>query len=149
MNRDSPSWSEEFPSLRIPSPQLRELDALSRELAPEISGVEESLEEEEPPFQIAGETVENLAFRINCGYNNLELATEEATKLLSKKYEVLQELDRLDPGQGWLVDGARFIKKKEGSQYTWRTLTCLLQDIRKHGTLSKYFFQFWKSRRGQ
>lgn len=194
MDRNSPSWSEEFPTLRMPSPQLRELDALTRELAPatscvpeirdseepqnptyinkysgasaeaeqaaapaaeeaelapEISGVEAIQEEEEPPFQIAGETVEYLAFRINCQYNNLELATEEATKLLSKKYEVLQELDRLDPGQGWLVDGATFIQKTDKGQYTWRTLTSVLQDLRKHGTLSKYFCQFWKSRRGQ
>jgi len=64
---------------------------------------------------VGGETVQDIAFRLFLSQKNeppktVDFFFEKATKLFSKKKEVLLKMAELDPYGSWIQSGARFIK---------------------------------------
>lgn len=53
-------------------------------------------------------------------------------------------MEELDPGRGWLVDGAQFIKTKKGKDYSEDSLNAVFESL---GRDSPYFSQFALSKR--
>lgn len=57
----------------------------------------------------------------------------KAEPLFRKKGEILQELDRIDPSWGWLIDGARFIRStnRGGDEFALSGLKRVLANLRE------------------
>ena len=48
-------------------------------------------------------------------------------------------MEELDPGRGWLVDGARFLKTKKGLDFSENSLNAILKSLGRAGRDSPFF----------
>lgn len=103
------------------------------------------------PLQIGGQTIDDLAYRLSLTPKGQSKDPAQlnsvAEKALLMKGRILQQMDRLNPGQGWLENGAPFIKARNGWEYLdVRSLESIYKDLGIEGVESRHFRRFVLSR---
>jgi hypothetical protein len=77
-----------------------------------------------------------------------EFFFNKAYSIFESKRHILLKMEELDPGRGWLVDGARFIKTPNGKAFAVERLDTVFESLESEGHDSLFFTQFslFKSR---
>ena len=57
-------------------------------------------------------------------------------------------MEELDPGRGWLVDGALFLKTIKGQDFSEDRLNAVFESLGRDGRDSPFFSQFSLSKTG-
>ena len=117
------------------------------------TGEGSNAEEEIPTFdwetvEMGGETLSQMAFTLQImlpqsKYPTHALLMEHVRPLFKKNASLLLEMDKLDPEGGWLLDGAKFIRSRNGNRFTtMKSLEKILKSLEEEGTNSYYFNVF-------
>jgi hypothetical protein len=76
-------------------------------------------------------------------YPTHELLLEYARPLFRKRASILFEMEKLDPEGGWLLEGAKYIRGRNGNRFTTiKSLMRVLKSLEEEGTGSSYFQVF-------
>nr|YP_010536389.1 cytochrome c oxidase subunit 2 [Rhododendron x pulchrum]UYC28785.1 cytochrome c oxidase subunit 2 [Rhododendron x pulchrum] len=129
---------------QVPDPQLVEVPSP----APPTLG---DAPLEEP--RIGGESVSQIYLQLLCKYRGkgelpeMDLFWERAESIFRSKSRILLRMEELDPGRGWLVDGARFLKTIKGQDFSEKSLNAIFKSLGRDGRESPFFGKFYLSKR--
>lgn len=63
--------------------------------------------------------------RKKCIYD-FTLFFDKAEAILDAKQQIILRMDQLEPGRGWLLDGAQFLKTRRGQHFSLNSLNAIL-----------------------
>nr|WP_322779617.1 hypothetical protein [Frankia sp. Cas4] len=102
--------------------------------------------------QIGGESLSQIYLRLICNYRGKgelpqsEFFFDKASLLFEMKGRILFKLAELEPNRGWLESGARFIKTKNGQDFSLNSLRDVFFSLERLGKNSPYFVSFVSKR---
>ncbi len=94
--------------------------------------------------RIGGESLSQISLSLICRYKGKELPPsnfffEKACSIFESKRRIILKMEELDPGRGWLLDGARVIKAQNGKDFSLSRLNAILNSLENEGRNSSYF----------
>jgi len=108
---------------------------------------------EAPEPKIGGESPSKIYLQLVCSYKGKgalpsdEFFLERAESIFKWKRQILLRMDELDEGRGWVVNGGRFLKNRNGMDFSEDRLKEVFYSLQQNGRESPFFSQFRLSKR--
>jgi hypothetical protein len=157
--------------IEIPSPAISQTDLWdlvneqpgvgaaqeAQETLPQVPDQQEAEEAShhyvERERRTGGESFYQIYLRLLCEYRgkgalpNDNFFFEKAQSIFDRKGQILFKMEELEPGRGWLLNGAQFIKTQKGRDYSVSNLTKIVESLERDGHNSPFFAHFSLSKR--
>ena len=104
--------------------------------------------------RIGGESLSQIYLRLICKYKGKgelppsNIFLDQAYAIFESKRRILLKMNELDPGGGWIANGAQFIKTKKGGDFSLKSLNAIFESLESEGRNGEYWHSFLSKRDG-